>query len=194
MAIFGSDKVQPYRFREYSAAEPQDADGWFTNGDALCRIMDGIRLMVTLNRRDELKRIFKKELWHLIPADDKEYQQKYLVANSCFDKGLTLNPSNDLAVLIWIGKGYVWMRLSRTEDALASFEHAVALDQREKYALQYKGICLAKLGRIQESTECYNKVGAIPDEEVIAKKRTDAYTYKELREGFEKGSLDKMEL
>ena len=80
------------------------------------------------------------------------------------------SPSDRISMIL--GKGQSLLSLDKTEEAVACFDEAIALDPRHAEALVKKGTALEKLKRLQEAMECYDRAIAAD------RSMTLAYLYK----------------
>jgi len=54
-------------------------------------------------------------------------------------------------------KGKEFLELGSFEDALACFEQALLMNQRDPELWNFKAVSLRSLGRYEEAVECFNK-------------------------------------
>lgn len=77
-----------------------------------------------------------------------------------------VEPSEQVTMLL--GKGQSLMNQDQTEQAVACFDEALALDPTHTELLVKKGDALEKLRRTKEALECYDRALAIDDSMTIA--------------------------
>jgi len=84
------------------------------------------------------------------------FNGKYTEALNYYSEVLT-RPEYRKNHMLWNNKGLVFLKLSKYENAIESFDNAIKLLPNSTTALYNKGIALAFLAKFQEAIYCYDK-------------------------------------
>lgn len=102
-------------------------------------------VLLNINQKDTITLNLKIE----ISIHKKNYQKSL----DLIEKSLKIDPNE---YNTWHKKGYVLIILNRYEEAIDALNKALEIDNNS-FSLEYMGICLEKLGKIDEAKKYYNK-------------------------------------
>lgn len=101
--------------------------------------------LLNINQKDTITLNLKTEI--------NIYKKNYHEALNFIEKSLKIDPNE---YNTWYRKGYILFVLNRYEKAIIALKKALKIDNNS-FSLEYMGICLEELGKIDEAKKYYNK-------------------------------------
>ena len=136
---------------------PEDANIWVHKGLALYNV----------GKFDEAIKCYDRAI--AIKPD-------YLHAKA--NKEVALNSKKEASVLEWNNKGLALYNQKKYDEAIMSYDRAIAINPNDTYALKNKGNALIELGKYEEAIEYFDRVLKIDPDDAQAKSRKDSIIQK----------------